>query len=198
ARAFALGDARCDQEQGRNRRLADQRYRRNPAGRDQRAVSGSRARGPTRIRALGAGSATAHAHRLGGDPAPGAGGTFRRPRRAEAVSSGWRQVVAVRTTDVLSAETACRTFSTNSSAEAGRSFPSAGSAQPNRCREPGGPPTSLPPKRSSPWGEPSRRKKRGHMVLVACFPPVARSMSLCRTLGGKSQGMCEGPYNRAK
>src|SRR5215468_8922644 len=87
ARAFALGDARCDQEQGRNRRLADQRYRRNAAGRDQGAVSGSRARGPTRIRALGAGSAAAHAHRLGGDPAPGAGGTFSRRRRAEAVSS---------------------------------------------------------------------------------------------------------------
>ena len=75
ARALAVGHGRYDQDQGCDRGLADHRYRRHPAARDQGALSGSCFRGPARVRALGAGSAAAHARRLGFDQAAKPGPT---------------------------------------------------------------------------------------------------------------------------
>src|SRR4029453_6017146 len=39
---------------------------------------------------------------------------------------------------------------------------------------------------------------RAHLFCVPCLSPGARSMSLCRTLGGGAREMCEGRYTRAK
>src|SRR5439155_9003366 len=111
-----------------HRGLADDRHGGNASGRDQGAVSGSRARGAARIRTRGAGPTAASAHRLGGHPPAGAGGTLGIGGRAETVSGAARP--------------AWRAFSTRSSFAGGKSFPWARAARPTRPRDPGDAPTS--------------------------------------------------------
>ena len=72
ARALALGDHERRRSQGRDRGLADDRHRRHAAAGDQGALPGHRAGSAARVRAAGAGTVAAVAHRLGDDPAAAA------------------------------------------------------------------------------------------------------------------------------